>query len=167
MPPRLPDAVEHLPLARLIPYVRNARTHDDDQVAKIAASIVEFGWLNPVLIDDACNVIAGHGRLLAAQKLGLPVIRAAHLTPAQVRAYRLLDNRLVELGGWNEELLAGELTAELDRLKEDGVDLDPLGFGQDELDRLLDGLDGGAGSDDDEDVVPEPPTEPDAPGRPL
>jgi hypothetical protein len=92
MPPRLPDAVEHLPLARLIPYARNARTHDDDQVAKIAASIVDFGWLNPVLIDDAGNVIAGHGRLLAAQKLGLdsvPLIRAAHLTPAQVRAYRL------------------------------------------------------------------------------
>ncbi len=100
MPPRLPDAVEHVPLARLIPYARNARTHDDDQVAKIAASIVEFGWLNPVLIDDAGNVIAGHGRLLAAQKLGLdsvPVIRAAHLTPAQVRAYRLVDNRLAEL----------------------------------------------------------------------
>jgi DNA modification methylase len=120
--------------------VRNARTHDDDQVAKIAASIVEFGWLNPVLIDDACNVIAGHGRLLAAQKLGLdsvPVIRAAHLTPAQVRAYRLLDNRLVELGGWNEELLAGELHA----LNGLGFDLGLTGFDQADLDRLMAPLD--------------------------
>ena len=74
-------------------YARNARTHDDDQVAKIAALIVEFGWMNPVLIDDTGNVIAGHGRLLAARKLGLdsiPVIRASHLTPAEVRAYTCL-----------------------------------------------------------------------------
>jgi ParB-like chromosome segregation protein Spo0J len=100
MLPPLPETVEHWPLDRLIPYARNARTHSEDQVAQIAASIVEFGWLNPVLIDDAGSVIAGHGRLLAARKLGLeavPVIRASHLTPAQVRAYRLADNRLAEL----------------------------------------------------------------------
>jgi ParB-like chromosome segregation protein Spo0J len=138
MPPRLPDAVEHWPLDRLIPYARNARTHSEDQVAQIAASIVEFGWLNPVLIDDAGSVIAGHGRLLAARKLGLesvPVIRASHLTPAQVRAYRLADNRLAELSGWNDELLAAELAA----LRDEDVDLGLLGFDDGEIDRLLAG----------------------------
>src|SRR3954453_14532614 len=112
MLPPLPETVEQWPLDRLILYARNARTRSDDQVAQIAASIAEFGWLNPVLVDDAGSVIAGHGRLLAARKLGLdtgPVIRASHLTPAQVRAYRLADNRLAELGGWNEEMLAAEL----------------------------------------------------------
>jgi DNA modification methylase len=163
MPPRLPDAVEHVPLARLIPYARNARTHDDDQVAKIAASIVEFGWLNPVLIDDAGNVIAGHGRLLAANKLGLdtvPVIRAAHLTPAQVRAYRLLDNRMVELGGWNEELLAGELHA----LNGLGFDLGLTGFDQADLDRLMAPLDDDSeaadAAADDDDAANDTPTPP-------
>ena len=121
MPPRLPDAVEHIPLARLIPYARNARTHDDDQVAKIAASIVEFGWLNPVLVDDDGNVIAGHGRLLAAQKLGLdavPVIRASHLTPAQVRAYRLVDNRLAGTGRLGRRAAVGRTAcAERPRLR--------------------------------------------------
>jgi ParB-like chromosome segregation protein Spo0J len=141
MPPQLPDSVEHSSLDRLIPYALNARTHSEDQVAQIAASIVEFGWLNPVLIDDTGNVIASHGRLLAARKLGLetvPVIRASHLTPAQVRAYRLADNRLGELSGWNEELLSAELAA----LRDEDVDLGLLGFDGTEIDRLL------AGSDD-------------------
>lgn len=158
MPPRLPDAVEHVPLARLIPYARNVRTHDDDQVAKIAASIVEFGWLNPVLIDDAGNVIAGHGRLLAAQKLGLdavPVIRASHLTPAQVRAYRLTDNRLSELGGWDDALLSDELHA----LNGLGFDLGLTGFDGADLDRLMAPLEE-TGAADDEDEPPEPPAEP-------
>ncbi len=158
MPPRLPDAVEHVPLARLIPYARNARTHDDDQVAKIAASIVEFGWLNPVLIDDAGNVIAGHGRLLAAQKLGLdvvPVLRASHLTPAQARAYRLTDNRLSELGGWDDALLSDELHA----LNELGFDLELTGFDEADLDRLLAPLDE-TGAAEDENELPEPPAEP-------
>jgi DNA modification methylase len=156
MPPRLPDTVEHWPLDRLIPYARNARTHSEDQVAQIAASIVEFGWLNPVLVDDAGNVIAGHGRLLAARKLGLdsvPVIRAFHLTPAQVRAYRLADNRLAELSGWNEEMLAAELAA----LRDEDVDLGLLGFDDAEIDRLLaePGEELGAA-----DEAPDPPADP-------
>jgi DNA modification methylase len=156
MPPRLPETVEHWPLDRLIPYARNARTHSEDQVAQIAASIVEFGWLNPVLIDDAGNVIAGHGRLLAARNLGLetvPVIRASHLTPAQVRAYRLADNRLAELSGWSEEMLAAELAA----LQDEDVDLGLLGFDDAEIDRLLAESGGDAGAADE---APEHPTDP-------
>jgi DNA modification methylase len=156
MPLRLPDVVEHWPLDRLIPYARNARTHSEDQVAQIAASIVEFGWLNPVLIDDAGNVIAGHGRLLAARSLGLgnvPVIRASHLTPAQVRAYRLADNRLAELSGWHEELLAAELAA----LRDEDFDLGLLGFDDAEIDRLLAESSGEAGAADE---APEPPADP-------
>ena len=158
MPPRLPDAVEDVPLARLIPYARNARTHDDEQVAKIAASIVEFGWLNPVLVDDGGNVIAGHGRLLAAQKLGLefiPVIRASHLTPAQVQAYRLVDNRLAELSGWDDVLLSGELHA----LNDLGFDLSLAGFDEADFDRLMAPLEE-IGAAEDEDELPEPPAEP-------
>jgi ParB-like nuclease domain len=83
MPPRLPDAVEHWPLDRLIPYARNARTHSEDQVAQIAASIVEFGWLNPVLIDDAGSVIAGHGRLLAAGPCRHPCARRSWSSPTE------------------------------------------------------------------------------------
>jgi ParB-like chromosome segregation protein Spo0J len=164
MPPRLPDTVEHWPLDRLTPYDRNARTHDDDQVAKIAASILEFGWTTPVLIDDTGDVIAGHGRLLAARKLGLdtiPVIRAAHLTPAQAQAYRLVDNRLAELSGWNQELLAAELHV----LNGDGFDLSLIGFDDAELDRLMAPLEDEdeptrEDSDDDADEAPEPPRDP-------
>jgi DNA modification methylase len=148
--------IERWPLDQLIPYVRNARTHNDDQVAQIAASIVEFGWLNPVLVDDAGNVIAGHGRLLAARKLGLetvPVIRASHLTPAQVRAYRLADNRLAELSGWNEEMLAAELSA----LRDEDFDLDLLGFEDAEIDRLLAESSEEASAAD---QAPEPPADP-------
>jgi DNA modification methylase len=156
MPPRLPETVEHWPLDRVIPYARNARTHSDDQVAQIAASIVEFGWLNPVLVDDAGNVIAGHGRLLAARKLGLetvPIIRASHLTPAQVRAYRLADNRLAELSGWDEELLAAELEA----LRDEDVALTLLGFDDADIERLLAGSSEEAGAADE---APEPPADP-------
>jgi DNA modification methylase len=148
--------IERWPLDQLIPYVRNARTHSEDQVAQIAASIIEFGWLNPVLIDDAGNVIAGHGRLLAARKLGLetvPVIRASHLTSAQVRAYRLADNRLAELGGWNEEILAAELSA----LRDEDFDLDLLGFEDAEIDRLLaESSEEGSAADE----APGPPADP-------
>ncbi len=98
----------------LLPYARNARTHSEEQVAQIAASIQEFGWTNPILVDGAGNVIAGHGRLMAAKKLGMgdvPVIELAHLSEAQKRAYILADNKHALNAGWDEELLKLELHA--------------------------------------------------------
>ena len=153
--------IERWPIGRLLPYAANARTHSDDQVAQIAGSIAEFGFNVPALVDERGVLIAGHGRLLAARKLGLaevPVIRLAHLTDAQARAYRLADNQIALNAGWDDSLLAAELA----RLQEDGVALDLLGFDEETLDRLLDGLDGDeeAGGDSDEDDVPEPPAEP-------
>lgn len=96
------QTIEHWPLDRLRPYERNARTHSPEQVAKIAASITEFGFTNPILVDGADGIIAGHGRLMAARDLGLtevPVIVLDHLTDAQRRAYILADNKLAELAG--------------------------------------------------------------------
>jgi DNA modification methylase len=153
--------VEQWPIDWLLPYAANARTHEPEQVAQIAASIAEFGFNAPCLIDERGVLIAGHGRLLAARKLGLsdvPVIRLDHLSDAQARAYRITDNQLTLNSSWNDQLLA----AELGRLKEDGVGLDLLGFPEDELDRLLASIDEGCsdGAVGDEDVVPEPPVEP-------
>jgi DNA modification methylase len=161
MPARLPDAVEHWPLDRLIPYARNARTHDGEQIAQIAASIVEFGWTNPILVDGEGVVVAGHGRLLAARRLGLntvPVVVLAHLTPAQRRAYVIADNKLALNAGWNEELLAAELHA----LNGEGFDLALTGFCDAELDALMAPLDSEAKPEESEDAVdetPEPPRE--------
>ena len=159
----LPEAVEQMPLDRLVPYARNARTHSDEQVAQIAASIVEFGWTNPVLVDGQGNIIAGHGRVLAARRLGLdtaPVLVLDHLTDAQRRAYVLADNRLALNAGWDEELLAAELHA----LNGDGFDLALTGFDEAELDRLMAPLDDapedGDPGEDQEDVAPEPPRDP-------
>jgi ParB-like chromosome segregation protein Spo0J len=135
-----PDTVEHWSLDRLIPYGRNARTHSDSQVAQIAASIVEFGWTNPVLADSKGNVIAGHGRLAAAKSLGLdtvPVVIRDHLTEAQRRAYILADNKLALNAGWDDETLAAELHA----LNAEGYDLDLIGFSEEELDALMAPLD--------------------------
>jgi DNA modification methylase len=149
--------IELWSIGRLLPYAANARTHSDEQVAQIAGSIAEFGFNVPCLVDDRGVLIAGHGRLLAARRLGLqqvPVIRLGHLTDAQARAFRLADNRIALNAGWDDALLA----AELERLKEEGVALDLLGFAEDELDRLLDGLDAG-GASEEEDEVPEPPAE--------
>src|SRR6266705_2499006 len=106
--------IEHWPLDRLIPYARNPRTHSDTQVAQIAASIAEFGFNNPILVDTGAGIIAGHGRLLAARKLQLkevPVIVLDHLTDAQKRAFIIADNKLAENAGWDEELLRVELAA--------------------------------------------------------
>ncbi len=128
--------IEHWPVDRLIPYARNARTHSDTQVAQIAASIREFGFNNPVLVDTAAGIIAGHGRLLAARKLALaevPVIVLDHLSEAQKRAYILADNRLAELAGWDDEMLRLELEA----LKELDFDFTVTGFDEAELGRLL------------------------------
>jgi DNA modification methylase len=124
------------PLGDLIPYARNPRTHSDAQVAQIAASIREFGWTNPVLVDGANGIIAGHGRVLAARKLGLervPVIELAHMSEAQKRAYVVADNQLALNAGWDEALLRLEL-ADLSEL---GFDLGLIGFGEGELERLL------------------------------
>jgi DNA modification methylase len=151
--------IEQWPLDRLLPYAANARTHPDEQVAQIAGSIAEFGFNVPCLVDERGVLVAGHGRLLAAQRLGLsqvPVIRLDHLTDAQARAYRIADNQIALNSGWDDALLSAEVA----RLKEDGVDLELLGFPEDELDRLLAGLDGEKGGNEDEDVVPEPPATP-------
>lgn len=153
----LADTVERWPLVRLLPYAANARTHPDEQIAQIAGSIAEFGFNVPCLVDDRGVLIAGHGRLLAAQRLGLqevPVIRLGHLTDAQARAYRLADNRITLNGDWDDALLSAELA----RLKDDGVDLELLGFGEDELDRLLADLNASP-TQGEEEVIPEPPAD--------
>ena len=120
--------IEQIPTEKLIPYARNAKKHDAAQVSKLAGSIREFGFNNPVLIDRDNGIIAGHGRVMAAQKLELkdvPCIRLGHLTDTQRRAYILADNRLSEIGGgWDEEMLKNELTS----LLGDGVDIAGLGW---------------------------------------
>ena len=135
--------IERWPLDRLIPHARNARTHSEEQVAQIAGSIAEFGFVNPILVGDDGVMVAGHGRVLAARKLGLsevPVIVLSHLTPTQRRALMIADNSISANAGWNEEMLAAELAA----LKDEAFDLDLLGFDDAEIDRLL------AGSDDED-----------------
>src|SRR5437868_564365 len=143
---------------RLIPYARNPRTHSDAQVAQIAASIAEFGFNNPILVDTKAGIIAGHGRLLAARKLGLsevPVIVLDHLTESQKRAYIIADNRLAESAGWDNELLGVELAA----LQEESFDVTLLGFEDEELARLLAAQDTVEGLTD-EDSVPDLPQTP-------
>jgi DNA modification methylase len=128
--------VEHWPIERLLPYAANARTHPDEQVAQIAGSIAKFGFNVPCLVDDRGVLIAGHGRLLAARRLGLsdvPVIRLGHLTDAEARAFRLADNRIQLNGGWDEALLS----AELKELLAEDFDLALVGFSDGELDTLL------------------------------
>ena len=145
--------IEYRPIEALIPYARNSRTHSDAQVAQIAASIREFGWTNPVLVDGSNGIIAGHGRVLAARKLGfeqVPVIELAHLTESQKRAYVLADNKLAENAGWDDELLRIELEA----LQAAGFDLSQTGFADDELAALMAELAGNEGLTDD-DAVPE------------
>lgn len=123
-------------VTELIPYVKNSRTHSEDQVAQIAASIKEFGWTNPILVDGDNGIIAGHGRLMAARKLGykeVPTIELADLTETQKKAYIIADNRLALNAGWDNEML----TIELNDLLADGFALDILGFDAKELDALL------------------------------
>ena len=150
--------IEHWPLDKLIPYARNPRTHSDAQVAQIAASIAEFGFNNPILVDTGAGIIAGHGRLLAARKLHLnevPVIVLDHLSEARKRAYILADNRLAENAGWDEELLRLELAA----LQVEDFNLDLIGFDDQELVRLLADQEAAQGLTD-EDAVPELPQTP-------
>jgi len=130
------QTLEQIATADLIPYARNARTHSETQVAQIAGSIQEFGFCNPVLIDADNGIIAGHGRVLAAQRLKLeavPCLRLSHLTDAQKRAYVLADNRIALSSGWDEEMLANELSD----LHADEFDMSLLGFDVDELAKLL------------------------------
>ena len=130
------QALEIIAVSALIPYARNSRTHSETQVGQIAASIREFGFTNPVLIADDNTVIAGHGRLLAAQKLGLadvPCLRLSGMTEAQRRAYIIADNKLALNAGWDDELLA----LELGDLRDSGFDLGVIGFSDDDLAGLL------------------------------
>lgn len=160
-----PLNVEYRKVETLIPYARNPRTHTEAQIAKIAASIVEYGWTNPILVDGGNGIIAGHGRLAAARKLGLaevPVIELAHLSAAQKRAYVIADNRLALDAGWDEEMLALELA----ELSEAGYELALTGFEDAELRDLLASAevpDAGEQQDDaadDADDVPEAPATP-------
>jgi DNA modification methylase len=147
-------AIAWRPLGELIPYARNPRTHSDAQVAQIAASIREFGWTNPVLVDGENGIIAGHGRVMAARKLGLehvPVIELAHMSEAQKGAYVLADNQLALNAGWDEGLLRLELAD----LSEFGFDLELIGFGEGELERLLAGEKTGLTEDDEAPALPE------------
>ena len=129
------DSVARHPIEKLVPYARNSRTHSAEQVDQIAASMVEWGWTNPVLIDSDGGIIAGHGRVLAAQKLGytdVPVMVASGWSDAQKRAYIIADNKLALNAGWDNDLLA----VEFDDLKAEGFDLDLTGFTLDEIEAL-------------------------------
>ena len=156
MPVTLSEAIVRRRCAALIPYARNARTHSDQQVAQIAASIREFGFTNPVLIDEEDGIIAGAGRVLAAHLLGLdevPCIVLAHLTPTQRRAYVLADNKLALNAGWDLEMLS----LEIGELGEAGFDLSLTGFDEFELGELFAERTQGRTDPDD---APEPPAHP-------
>lgn len=159
-----PERIETWPLARLQPYAKNAKMHGADQVAKIAASMAEFGWTVPCLVGEDGELIAGHGRVLAATQLGLteaPVIVLGHLTEAQRRAYRIADNKLTELGSWDDALLS----VELNELLADDFDLSLVGFSDGELDKLLAHVSDSDGEQGDGAsvptvTIPEPPRNP-------
>ena len=140
--------IDMLSVDRLVPYIRNARTYSEDQIAQIAASIAEFGFTNPILIGEDEVIIAGHGRLMAAKALGLtevPVIVLDHLTEAQRRALVIADNRIAENAGWDDDLLRSELAT----LREADFDLDLIGFDETELDEIMAGFEGfGMGGSD-------------------
>lgn len=160
---QMPDRIEHWPRARLKRYKRNARTHSPEQVQKIANSLLEFGWTNPILVDVASEeIIAGHGRLDGAELLDVdpvPVIPLSHLTDAQRRAYIIADNRLALDAGWDEDLLGQELAD----LQDEGFDLALTGFDEDELEDLLPDMSGPEPTGTtagDPDAVPEMPPAP-------
>lgn len=126
------DKIEKRKVDDLIPYARNARTHSDEQVAQIAASIKEWGWTTPILIDEEGEIIAGHGRVMAARKLGIeeiPTMTAVGWTKAQKKAYVLADNQLPQNAGWDMDMLKVEVMD----LDGDGFDLDLLGFSKEEM----------------------------------
>jgi DNA modification methylase len=150
----LADKIEQWPTAKLLPYARNARTHSDEQVAQIAASIAEFGFTNPILAGADGVIVAGHGRLAAAHKLGLelvPVVVLEHLSPTQRRALVIADNRIAENAGWDEAMLRIELVT----LQDDDFDVSLTGFDADALAELLADEDGNSAGETDDDAVPE------------
>ena len=148
------DKVEQWSVDKLVPYARNSRTHSDEQINQIAASIKEWGWTTPVLVDENGGIIAGHGRTLAAQKLKIkeiPVVVATGWSDAKKRAYVIADNKLALNAGWDNEMLA----LEIGELGDLGFDLDLIGFTPEEIEalspiQLTDGL-------TDEDAIPEVP----------
>ena len=157
--PWLSTHIERWPTAKLIAYARNARTHSEEQVAQIAASIVEFGFTNPILAGSDGVIVAGHGRLAAAQKLGLdtvPVVVLDHLTPTQRRALIIADNRIAENAGWDDAMLRIELQS----LQEDGFNLDITGFDADALAEFMAGEETTVDGQTDDDAVPEVPVTP-------
>ena len=152
--PWLSTHIERWPTEKLVPYIRNARTHSEEQVAQIAASIVEFGFTNPILAGSDGVIVAGHGRLAAAQKLGLdtvPVVVLDHLTPTQRRALIIADNRIAENAGWDDAMLRIELQS----LQEDGFNLDITGFDADALAEIMAGEETTVDGQTDDDAVPE------------
>lgn len=153
----VPDKIELIPVGDLIPYVQNARTHTPEQIEQIAASIDEFGWTNPVLVNASGGIIAGHGRVMAAKLRGIidiPCVRIAHLNPEQERALILADNKLALNAGWDDELLRSEIEA----LQDMDFDLGAMGFSEAELDEIIAG---GKPNDRDPDAdAPEPPDDP-------
>ena len=155
----LADKIEQWPTAKLVPYARNARTHSDAQVAQIAASIAEFGFTNPILAGSDGVIVAGHGRLAAAQKLGLeavPVVVLDHLSPTQRRALVIADNRIAENAGWDDAMLRVELAA----LADDAFDVALTGFDADALAELIAGEEPDADGQTDDDAMPEVPETP-------
>ena len=157
--PWLSTQIERWPTEKLVPYARNARTHSEEQVAQIAASIVEFGFTNPILAGSDGVIVAGHGRLAAAQKLGLdtvPVVVLDHLTPTQRRALIIADNRIAENAGWDDAMLRIELQS----LQEDGFNLDITGFDADALAEIMAGEETTVDGQTDDDAVPEVPVTP-------
>jgi DNA modification methylase len=155
----LADKLEHWPIERLLPYIRNARTHSEAQIAQIAASIAEFGFTAPILAGSDGVIVAGHGRLAAARKLGLatvPVVVLEHLTPTQRRALVIADNKIAENAGWDEELLRLELA----ELQEADFDLALTGFDADELLEIMAGEETTTEGNTDEDAAPEVPVTP-------
>jgi len=156
---RVHDQIETLALDALVPYARNSRTHSPEQVAQIAASIREFGFTNPVLIDEAGGIIAGHGRVLGARHLGLqavPCLRLVGLTDAQKRAYVIADNKIALNAGWDDSLLALEMRD----LQGMDFDLGLTGFDLGEIDQMIAGLTATPEGKTDADDVPEPPAAP-------
>jgi ParB-like chromosome segregation protein Spo0J len=149
----LADKIEQWPTTKLLPYARNARTHSDDQVMQIAASIAEFGFTNPILAGADGVIVAGHGRLAAANKLGLsmvPVVVLEHLSATQRRALVIADNRIAENAGWDDAMLRVELEA----LQDDDFDLSITGFDIDDLADLHGDEDSDGSGSDQDDAVP-------------